>query len=44
MQLISQDLGGLVEPSTQREYGFNQVRWTKALSQNWPAQLNSAFG
>jgi GMP synthase (glutamine-hydrolysing) len=27
MQLISQDLGGTVEPSEKREYGFSKVNW-----------------
>jgi GMP synthase (glutamine-hydrolysing) len=27
MQLIAQDLGGKVKPSTKREYGFNNVSW-----------------
>ena len=38
MQLIAESLGGVVEPSSQREYGFNQVTWTrpftKAISQS----------
>lgn len=32
MQLIAQDLGGIVESAGQREYGFNQVRWLEPMS------------
>ena len=32
MQLIADDLGGIVESSSKREYGFNEVSWTKPLS------------
>ncbi len=36
MQLIAEDLGGVVEPSTKREYGFNQVRWTESITHAIP--------
>ncbi|MCB0342407.1 MAG: glutamine-hydrolyzing GMP synthase [Pseudobdellovibrionaceae bacterium] len=31
MQLISYDLGGVVEPSNEREYGFNEVTWVHPI-------------
>ena len=31
MQLMAHDLGGEVEKSVQREYGFNRVKWTEPL-------------
>ena len=36
MQLISQELGGKVESSPSREYGFNQVEWKTSLSRSLP--------
>ncbi len=36
MQLVAQDLGGIVEPSTKREYGFNEVRWSQSISHSIP--------
>ena len=30
MQLIAQELGGVVEPASTREYGFNNVSWSLA--------------
>lgn len=36
MQLMSQDLGGVVKPAREREYGFNQVNWEKPLSVSVP--------
>ena len=32
MQLIAQDLGGIVQPSEKREYGFNEVTWSQPFS------------
>jgi GMP synthase (glutamine-hydrolysing) len=32
MQLIAQDLGGIVEPAEKREYGYNQVIWKEPLT------------
>jgi GMP synthase (glutamine-hydrolysing) len=32
MQLIAQDLGGVVESEEKREYGFNQVKWLEPFS------------
>jgi GMP synthase (glutamine-hydrolysing) len=32
MQLIAADLGGVVEASGKREYGFNVIQWTESLS------------
>ncbi len=36
MQLIAQDMGGVVEPSSKREYGFNTIRWSQSVSHNIP--------
>lgn len=33
MQLIAQDLGGVVESEEKREYGFNQVKWVESFSE-----------
>jgi GMP synthase (glutamine-hydrolysing) len=33
MQLIAQDLGGKVEKSDKREYGFNTVSWRESMAQ-----------
>ncbi len=38
MQLIAQDLGGVVEQSSKREYGFNTVSWSEPLSLQIPEQ------
>jgi GMP synthase (glutamine-hydrolysing) len=35
MQLIAQDLGGVVESEAKREYGFNQVKWLESFSSNF---------
>ncbi len=32
MQLIAASLGGVVEPSGKREYGFNLIKWSESLS------------
>jgi GMP synthase (glutamine-hydrolysing) len=32
MQLLARELGGEVEASSHREYGFNQVKWTSPLA------------
>lgn len=32
MQLISKELGGMVEKAEKREYGFNQVEWKEAMA------------
>ncbi len=36
MQLIAQDLGGVVEPSLKREYVFNQITWSQSISHELP--------
>ncbi len=36
MQLIAQDLGGVVEPSSKREYGFNNITWSQSISHEIP--------
>ena len=36
MQLIAHDLGGKVESSSTREYGFNQVKWAMSFSKQVP--------
>ena len=39
MQLISQELGGKVQPSSKREYGFNTVTWKDGFTKaTGPAQ------
>lgn len=38
MQLMAQDLGGVVEPESQREYGFNQVTWSSPFSPTCPTR------
>ncbi len=37
MQLIAQDLGGVVEKEERREYGFNQVSWKENFSESVPS-------
>lgn len=41
MQLIVKDLGGGVERATHREYGFNQVKWTKGFTAQLQEQMKS---
>lgn len=38
MQLLAHDLGGKVERASKREYGFNEITWTKALATDVPFQ------
>ncbi len=38
MQLVAKDLGGVVETSVKREYGFNSISWSQSLSNQIPSQ------
>ncbi len=44
MQLIAHDLGGTVETSPTREYGFNQVTWRGHLTSSQTSALAKALG